>query len=233
MFQKINRVYVLHGIKENTYQLLIDIVTDLRENGSEIVDADTFVDNIDDPNNVLLTFDDGYEYRDKRIINFLRMHRIRVLSFVIPFAYNYTNVRVPWKFFQDNADIIDVGSHSLTHSKIITNPTKKEVNDENLISYKNMNHGDIDYSLLNREWLPLLNRKETDHEYMNRLHQEVSMSKNIIERNLGKPCKYFAYPWGKYDVNLIDLLKTNNYKAAFALNSGSNSKFEISRVALN
>ncbi len=71
-----------------------------------------------------------------------------------------------------------------------------------------------------------------------RLQTELYQSKKIIERTIGrgKQVKFFAYPWGAYDIDLIDQLKRYGYRGAFTTDSGGNSPgddpFKIKRVII-
>lgn len=49
---------------------------------------------------------------------------------------------------------------------------------------------------------------------------EILNSRKIIEEALRKSCKFFAYPRGKYNQGIIDILKENNFLAALTVNPG-------------
>jgi peptidoglycan/xylan/chitin deacetylase (PgdA/CDA1 family) len=64
---------------------------------------------------------------------------------------------------------------------------------------------------------------------------EIKKSKQILDSITNSNVKYFAYPSGDYDSDTIELLKENNYKAAFAVKPRNISKFsmyEIPRVGI-
>ena len=71
-----------------------------------------------------------------------------------------------------------------------------------------------------------------------RFQTELYQSKKIIERTIGrgKQVKFFAYPWGAYDIDLIDQLKRYGYRGAFTTDSGGNfpgdDPFKIKRVII-
>lgn len=47
-----------------------------------------------------------------------------------------------------------------------------------------------------------------------KLHDEIAGSKAILEKKLGRPCDYFAYPYGKDTAAAIEIVKQAGYKAA-------------------
>ncbi|OGZ24840.1 MAG: hypothetical protein A2896_01610 [Candidatus Nealsonbacteria bacterium RIFCSPLOWO2_01_FULL_43_32] len=50
--------------------------------------------------------------------------------------------------------------------------------------------------------------------------KEILDSKRAIEEGLGKKCHFFAYPRGKYDEEIIKILKENGFLAAVTVNPG-------------
>ncbi|OGH13858.1 MAG: hypothetical protein A2687_04830 [Candidatus Levybacteria bacterium RIFCSPHIGHO2_01_FULL_38_26] len=69
------------------------------------------------------------------------------------------------------------------------------------------------------------------------LEQEIVDSKKILEKRLGFPIKFFAYPKGIYNKSAIELVKKAGYEAAFSVDLGSLSKefgrFSIPRTVIN
>ena len=57
----------------------------------------------------------------------------------------------------------------------------------------------------------------SDHE----LDRELRESRALIEDQLGRPCRYFAYPWGEHDDRVRTATETAGYEAAFALRGGA------------
>jgi peptidoglycan/xylan/chitin deacetylase (PgdA/CDA1 family) len=47
-----------------------------------------------------------------------------------------------------------------------------------------------------------------------RLTDEVSGSKRILEKFLGHPVRYFAYPFGQYDARVVQAVRDAGYEAA-------------------
>lgn len=50
--------------------------------------------------------------------------------------------------------------------------------------------------------------------------KEILESKEIIEQNLDKKCRFFAYPYGKYNQEIKESLKKNKFWAAVAIKEG-------------
>lgn len=56
-----------------------------------------------------------------------------------------------------------------------------------------------------------------------RLSSELSRSREILEKITGKPCNTLSFPAGKYNDDVIDELKKNDYTAAFTTEFGINN----------
>ncbi len=56
------------------------------------------------------------------------------------------------------------------------------------------------------------------------LNEELADSKKVIEKQIGQPIKDFAYPFGEYDDQAIQVLKASGYQSARALIRSSESK---------
>jgi peptidoglycan/xylan/chitin deacetylase (PgdA/CDA1 family) len=82
-------------------------------------------------------------------------------------------------------------------------------------------------------------RYETEEERRGRIEEELVLSKTFIEEALGngKEVAFFAYPFGAYDVHLIEHVKRTGYRGAFTTDPGGNSKgddpFLIKRMAIS
>ena len=67
-----------------------------------------------------------------------------------------------------------------------------------------------------------LNEGESFEEYFKAVRMEIVRSKQIIEKKMNHPCRYFAYPYGKSNHLVTALLKKEGYRAAFTSAGGSN-----------
>jgi peptidoglycan/xylan/chitin deacetylase (PgdA/CDA1 family) len=56
-------------------------------------------------------------------------------------------------------------------------------------------------------------RTTSDHE----LQEEVATSREELETELGRPCRYFAYPYGQFDERVRQAVERAGYEAAFGL----------------
>lgn len=61
-----------------------------------------------------------------------------------------------------------------------------------------------------------------DYESRKRLFNEIYLSKRIIELYLNKEVKYFAFPYGKLDLKLVELCRIAGYKKVFSTEFGPN-----------
>ena len=67
--------------------------------------------------------------------------------------------------------------------------------------------------------------------------KEILNSKRTIEEKLNKKCKFFAYPYGKYNLEIIKILKENNFEGAVTLKEGlvscNDSLFALKRNSID
>ncbi len=61
-----------------------------------------------------------------------------------------------------------------------------------------------------------------DPETRKKLYDELYLSKRIIEIQLGKKVDFFAFPYGRYNLKLIDLCMLAGYRRVFSTDYGSN-----------
>jgi peptidoglycan/xylan/chitin deacetylase (PgdA/CDA1 family) len=70
--------------------------------------------------------------------------------------------------------------------------------------------------------LTQLSKKKNDPEARKRLYEELYLSKRILELYMNKKIDLFAYPYGKYDLTIIDMTAKSGYRRAFSTDYGSN-----------
>ena len=68
-----------------------------------------------------------------------------------------------------------------------------------------------------------LNEKETNEDYLNRIRREIFLSKEILEKEIGKEIQFFAYPYGTYSPLVKQLAIQAGYKGIFNVNSMNNN----------
>lgn len=66
------------------------------------------------------------------------------------------------------------------------------------------------------------------------LLREVRDSRTRLEDELGRPCRFFAYPYGDHDARVQAALRGAGYEAAFALAAGADrgERFALPRIDL-
>ncbi len=61
---------------------------------------------------------------------------------------------------------------------------------------------------------------ETDAQWRQRVHDDILKAQQAFERELGLVPNIFAYPYGEYSTDIIDILKDLGFIAAYAQQSG-------------
>jgi peptidoglycan/xylan/chitin deacetylase (PgdA/CDA1 family) len=69
------------------------------------------------------------------------------------------------------------------------------------------------------------NPDETEKAFQNRLEKEIFLSKKIIDAKLGQDTLFFSFPYGRYNADLIKMVKSAGYKIAVTVDRGSNPFF--------
>jgi peptidoglycan/xylan/chitin deacetylase (PgdA/CDA1 family) len=66
------------------------------------------------------------------------------------------------------------------------------------------------------------------------LGRELGDSRDRVEDELGRPCRFFAYPYGDHDERVRDAVRRAGYEAAFALAAGSDREnpYALPRIDL-
>ena len=66
---------------------------------------------------------------------------------------------------------------------------------------------------------------------------EIVGSKRFIKDLLGRPCDYFAYPWGDYDATTVDIVRALGFNAAVTVREGTvghkSDPFLLPRVSID
>ena len=86
------------------------------------------------------------------------------------------------------------------------------------------------------EKFPLLMKKIGKEKFKEVFEEDLIKGLNIWKEHMGTILKYYAYPYGYYNKEMIDILKKHGFKLAFIQLSGAYSKeispFEIPREPL-
>ena len=66
------------------------------------------------------------------------------------------------------------------------------------------------------------------------LERELAESRELIEAELDRPCRYIAYPYGEHDPRVRTAVSAAGYEAAFALGDGAQlgDRFALPRIDL-
>jgi peptidoglycan/xylan/chitin deacetylase (PgdA/CDA1 family) len=64
--------------------------------------------------------------------------------------------------------------------------------------------------------------RKTDYASRRKLFEELYMSRRIMERNMGKEIQFFAFPYGKYDLEVVHFAELSGYRRVFSTDYGSN-----------
>ncbi len=66
---------------------------------------------------------------------------------------------------------------------------------------------------------------ETTKVFFERINMEINLSKTIIDKKLDQNTIYFAFPYGRYNTELLKKAKSAGYKMAVTVDRGSNPFF--------
>ena len=78
-----------------------------------------------------------------------------------------------------------------------------------------------------------LKEKETNESYLSRIRREIFLSKEILEKEIGKEIQFFAYPYGTYSPQVKQLAIQAGYKGILNVNSMNNINTDFKLFSLN
>jgi peptidoglycan/xylan/chitin deacetylase (PgdA/CDA1 family) len=145
---------------------------------------------------IVVSFDDG----------FLSMY-LKLLPLVIEFGY-------PVTLFVYTDNIYTKSDKNITWAKLKM-MEKSGIN----IQCHSMSHADLEELSEKPE---KLNKSAADSSVRRKLFQEIYLSKRIIELYMNKTVDYFAYPYGRYNLKLIDFCRFAGYDRVFSTAYRSN-----------
>ena len=191
----------------------------IKERGYKSISLDDLRDYYDNGVNlpkksVLITFDDGLEGVYKFAYPILKKYDFKATFFVISDRVERVTNFVNWKELKEMVDsgVFEIGSH--TH-----NSHKTYNVDGKFVSVVSIKSEDEDYD-----------------SFKERVINDFSLSKNEIEKNIGKEIFAFAYPYGEYSIDTINFLKEAGFRFAFTVIKGinikSSFKFELKRYSI-
>ncbi len=65
-----------------------------------------------------------------------------------------------------------------------------------------------------------------------RQHAEIADSRRELQRRLGLPVKYFAYPFGSFSAATLQQTEQAGYRAALSVAKGNNSRYQLTRHSM-
>ena len=161
------------------------------------------------------------------LINFLESNKelpkkTVVLTFDDGFEDNYSNVFPILKKHNFPATIF-----------LITGLVNEEMNNSQNIPLKILNWEQIQE--MHESGLIDFQPHTVSHQELN--EKEIIDSKKEIEEKLNKKCKFFSYPRGVYNNEIIDILKNNGFRASRTVKKGKVNKgddlFKLKRISIN
>jgi peptidoglycan/xylan/chitin deacetylase (PgdA/CDA1 family) len=88
-----------------------------------------------------------------------------------------------------------------------------------------MNGFEIGSHTLSHVDLTKQKKDENFETYLRRIEHELHLSKKIIDTKLGQDTIFLAFPYGRYNKQVLNSSKRFGYKAAVSVNRGSNPFF--------
>jgi len=173
------------------------------------------------PKTVVITFDDGYESNYVYAYPVLKKYNIKATINVVVGTIKETNP--PFR--------PDVTS-------MLTWPQVQEMQASGLVDFQSHTYNQHHYALLDgkgeRAGPVLTNqifdwskgRQETNAEYKERVYQDLSLAKSVLEEKLGQPIFALTYPFGSYNSETQELAEKAGYKMLVTVKNGHNKPGE-------
>lgn len=76
------------------------------------------------------------------------------------------------------------------------------------------------HSMTHLDLVRLMRRGDIESKY--KLYEEIYLSKRVLELHLGRKVPYFAFPYGSYNLPIVDLCKSAGYERVFSTDYGPN-----------
>lgn len=184
---------------------------------------------------VVLTFDDGYESNYVYAHPILQKYNLKAnIAPVVKSSEDitaenqkpYTDYDTPHLSFaqlqeMQESGVWEIGSHSYDgHGEITID-----------------NKGKTGPFLNNHMADPETKEVETDEEYLQRITDDLAISKKVLDDNLGEQDRFFVYPFGRYNKDLYNVVKNTGFSCAVTTQNGYAKKnsdlYALPRLGIN
>lgn len=159
-------------------------------------------------NAVVITFDDGYEDVYRYAFPIMKKRRVPSAVFIIGSKMdkegylNWDQVRS-----MEKSGLVTIGGHTFDqHYRVPIASGKKMPATVAHI-----------YDTPNGHW-------ETRDEYLKRITEDCRRLKEVFVAELGHDTEYFAYPYGAYSQDYVQVLQKSGYKYIFTVARGTNTQ---------
>jgi peptidoglycan/xylan/chitin deacetylase (PgdA/CDA1 family) len=184
---------------------------------------------------VALTFDDGHLDNWVHAFPLLQKYQMKATIFVITSWMGEAQKRPRWNPDRQE-DLPEIPRHREGKKRAGSGDLSVALNWEEarameasgLVDIQSHTHLHRDYFLPGGK-LPRLDRAKKAL-----LREDLAMSKALIEKEMGKKCRYLSWPWGKYDLEALALAKELGFEATVTTEKGVNfqgsSEMTIKRI---
>lgn len=169
---------------------------------------------------LVITIDDGYLSNYEIAYPVLEELEMHATIYVIVNSRGKTPGYIPhfdWDVARElvASPWIDIQSHTFDHHHTIVNAKGKDVP---VLAGKMVVDG----------------VEETDEEYRERIRNDLQLSKEVIEAELGNDVFTLTYPYGAYNDTVIEVASELGFKLMYTVKAGSvqmgDSPFELNRI---
>lgn len=215
------------GKSEMTSTLFKEQMELLKADGFHIISLNEYADFILNdgsvPDNaVLITFDDGYESFYKDAFPILKEYGYPAVNFII---------------------VSTVGDASLKGEPKMTWDQMREMQKSGMDFYSHtydLHH----YGVMREDGLtkPVMTRKqyfkdekrtETEEEYTKRITDDLAAAEQKIKEELNNPRGVVAFPYGAYNEQVLEIMKSLGIELSFTVKPGLNAKGQTNGYRIN
>ncbi|WP_051263196.1 S-layer homology domain-containing protein [Tuberibacillus calidus] len=187
-------------------------LTYLKEQGYQTITVEDLVNGQIPAKPIMLTADDGYLSTYTNAFPILKKLNMKMTVFIIVSSVGETpgqNPHFTWEQAKEMEDsgLVDIESHTFDQHR--------RINDE-----------------IGKEYLVTPFDTETHEDYVNRITNDLALSKSEIESHLNKEVVGFAYPFGVYNDEVEHIAQSIGFKAIFTTNFGVNSLSDLNLMRI-